>query len=974
MKPRRLSMQAFGPYWKRTEVDFTGVPRQGLFLIHGPVGSGKTSLLDAITFALYGESSGGERVRQEMRNDLAPDSLPTVVEFEFEADATGWLISRGLDDSVLLTDCQSGESVARGEEAVAGRVRRLLGLDAFQFRRSALLAQGQFRQFLLAGAAEREQILAALFQTHSPRLYQEALGAALQEVEGELKLAWQRRESQGQAGDLSIFEALRQQQDTLAEAQHQVRRLQAQHSRIQENRERAAIVSERSRERLRVRRQLDRIREHEQDLHDLRIQAERMQKAQELTAPVAQWEQARLDEEKAHENFQGAEQELQGRLDALPRPEQSAEELDEMHRRRQQLTLWLHELERWSHESGRLNQAEERLQRCRATWAALEEEGASLRRELETTRRRLAETERLSQEEQTLRQRLEEQQKELETLRASFKQHRQVAELEQGLERVQDNLEKIQGRRDRMLQHIDTLERQLDERSRQLERHWAANLAARLQAGQPCPVCGSTEHPAQAEAAEGAGQATVEHLRKQLDVAWKQAEQIEEEEREQQIQLVRLEERLEAARDRAPAEAVQGEQVQQLTQSLRDLERELQRMLRYRENQERDRKRLRKMERKLEEWKQAREVAQQALTQAETMVEERRAASAPPPTADKEKLQGELQQLEQQLEGQTLQLGRDTHLYASLAGAVEAARQSIDLSRERTRLAWELVKTRLELAGFASIEEWRDVHRAAQTDLVHIQHELTGFEHDLQRLEEELERADALYHESLEDWRELEVDPDALEELLQKAFATQAEAEERLRRLERQRSDYDRALQEIQALEPRLQQLRRLQRIATGDNALGVTFQQFVLAQQMESVLQAANWHLSEMTRGRFTLEARSGSLELTVLDHFSGQGRGVATLSGGESFLASLALALGLSDSFLASGHNAVLETLFIDEGFGYLDEEGLDQAFRALEGIQKEGRLIGLISHLSEVRQRIPLRLEVMPEPGGHRLVWQR
>lgn len=167
--------------------------------------------------------------------------------------------------------------------------------------------------------------------------------------------------------------------------------------------------------------------------------------------------------------------------------------------------------------------------------------------------------------------------------------------------------------------------------------------------------------------------------------------------------------------------------------------------------------------------------------------------------------------------------------------------------------------------------------------------------------------------------------------------------------------------------------MRRLARTAGGDNPLGVTFQQWVLAQQMESVLQAANLRLRQMTRGRFTLEASKNALELLVLDHLSGHTRGVATLSGGESFLASLALALGLSDSFLSAGSNAVLETLFIDEGFGYLDEEGLDQAFWALEPIRKDGRIIGVVSHLAEVRQRIESRLEIRPSPSGNQVSWQ-
>lgn len=125
------------------------------------------------------------------------------------------------------------------------------------------------------------------------------------------------------------------------------------------------------------------------------------------------------------------------------------------------------------------------------------------------------------------------------------------------------------------------------------------------------------------------------------------------------------------------------------------------------------------------------------------------------------------------------------------------------------------------------------------------------------------------------------------------------------------------------------------------------------------------------MTGGRYTLENGDAALQLQVLDHLSGQPRSATTLSGGESFLASLALALGLSDRFLQSG--ARLDTLFIDEGFGYLDEEGLDQALWALERVEQGQRLVGVVSHLAELRQRIPRRLEIRQSAGGNQFFWK-
>ncbi|MFN8610196.1 MAG: SMC family ATPase [Vulcanimicrobiota bacterium] len=971
MKPLRLALQAFGPFWNRIEVDFRPAQAHGLFLIHGPVGSGKTSLLDGICYALYGVSSGGERSPEQLRSDLAPDSTPTVVEFDFLADGQNWTVERGPGQARLL---QSGQALVNGAEAVEERVRRLIGLDAFQFCRSVLLPQGQFRQFLLAQAGEREQILAALFHTHSPRLYQEALASALSQAEEELGAAWRRRENLS-----GVHSRASQQEDRLKALTRQLERWKEQSARLQGDRERAAVVGERSRERQRLQKDLAMLRERESDLLQLKEQAKRYQGALKVGPQVEQWEQAQKDEAAARENFRQAELELEDRMLGLTPPEDTAEALEADQVQREMIQQRLRDLERFEVETKRLAQAEERLQRCRDTWNQMEEEGQVMTRELEVAERRLDEVVRFGEEEQELKRQLVLRQKQLETLRDNHKLLRQQDELQSGILRTQQGLANIKDRRNRILTQIDGLERDLHERQRQLEAHWSHALAVQLKPGQPCPVCGAQQHPAPAGPGGSPAQISLEQLRKQVDAAWKQAEKIDQEEQEQQITLVRLEERLEAARQRArDLPETSAAEVQEITASLRELERDLQRMQAYRDTQDRDQKRVRKLRRKLEGWQEARQQAQQALAQAEAIVEERRVLvpeelrDSQALAAERERLRHALEPVLRSIEQNRLQIGADTHLYASFTAAAEAAKKSIDLSKERTRLAWELVQARLELHGFADLEEWRPIFKQAQHDLEEILSEVASYQHQLDRLQLEADRADTLYHESLEDWRELEFDPDSLDQQLQGGYAEVAQAQEELRQARRQLEDYERTLQEIHSLEPRLAQLRRLARTAGGDNSLGVTFQQWVLAQQMESVLQAANLRLSQMTRGRFTLEASKNALELQVLDHLSGHTRGVTTLSGGESFLASLALALGLSDSFLSAGNNAVLETLFIDEGFGYLDEEGLDQAFWALEPIRRDGRMIGVVSHLAEVRQLIETRLEIRPSPSGNQLVW--
>lgn len=981
MKPQKLSLQAFGPFWNRAEIDFSQLQQGGLFLIHGPVGSGKTSLLDALCFALYGISSGGERAPQQLRCDLAPESLPTRVEFQFEAEAVSWTVVRLLSPEGTRVELHSAQGPSHPISDPQARIQQLVGLDAFQFCRAVLLPQGQFRQFLLSGSQEREQILSALFHTHAPRLYQETLAQAVEELEEQLSLAWNRRERSLQPeepGQRSLHDDLRWHQEQLRQLESQLNLWQKQRQQLHQDQQRAAIVGERSRELERVRRQRQELESQRNKVEELKTLTVRLQAALKVAPQVEQWRRAQSEEEEALEGLREAEQQLRRRLEGLASPQDNSLRLEELQAQRANLKSQLQRLEDSEGERLRLSQAEERLSRCRQSWNQLEEEGLWMEKEREAAQTRLRQLEQYGAEEQELQEQLKEQQAQLEHLRRQVKQQRQQEEFHQGIERVQHNLERLAERRNRSLSQIETLEQQLQERTRLLEQHWSSTLARRLEDRQPCPVCGSLEHPAPTPPPSSATPASQEQLRKQLEHAWKQAETIDEEEKELLITRTRLEERLQVAQEsssleRSAEKDPDRERLQNITERLRELEKKLQQLQHVRRHEERDRRRLSKLKKRLKHWKEDRESARQALTQAEAIVEERRARLAEPLEDDlQSRLREELEEIEERVKDQALQLSQDTHLYATFAGAAEAARRNIELCQQRTQMARELVEARLELEKFADLESWEAAHRQAQDELSSLLKELHSLLSQQQLLEEEEERAQQLYHESLEDWQELAHPPHDLEEHIENAYQEKARLQEALRVLQRQIEDYERALIEIQVLEPRLAQFRHFLRVAQGDNPRNLSFQQWVLSQQMEKVLQAANRHLGQMTAGRFSLESGDSALELQVRDHLSAQMRAVATLSGGESFLASLALALGLSDGFLEAGREAIVQTLFIDEGFGSLDEEGLEQALQALEPLGKDGRILGLVSHLAELRQRIPNRLEILPTPSGNRLIW--
>ena len=291
------------------------------------------------------------------------------------------------------------------------------------------------------------------------------------------------------------------------------------------------------------------------------------------------------------------------------------------------------------------------------------------------------------------------------------------------------------------------------------------------------------------------------------------------------------------------------------------------------------------------------------------------------------------------------------------------------MTRDRVRLAREVYEARSEAAGFASIEEVDRSLASFEGSPEAAQASMEKLKLDLGSARDRVERASKLYSESLEESGAVH-DPEELKERLNGLVQEKTTCQRQIHELQSRAEEYQLCIEEIHSLEPQLSTAKRLLRVAAGENRHKLSFQHYLLSQHMENVLLAANHRLTLMTRGRYSLLTVGKGLDLQVRDHLSGQVRPVATLSGGESFLASLSLALGLSDSVSGGPAGYAVEALFIDEGFGNLDDEALELALQGLLQLQHEGRLVGVVSHLPELRERIPARLEVQSSPAGSRL----
>ncbi|MZP29853.1 AAA family ATPase [Heliobacterium undosum] len=1017
MRPLRLTMQAFGPFAGVQVVDFHELGGRSLFLIHGPTGAGKTTILDAITFALYGDTSGGEREGRQMRSHHAPAKLETAVTFDFALGNEVYRITRrpeqerprlkGEGMTVIAasatlwrrTGLPGGDEGAEGSvlahqpKRVNEEVQRLLGFRSSQFRQVVILPQGQFRQLLMAGSKEREEILEKLFRTELYRLIEEAFKDRAKGLEEEV--AALRREQQ-----FILVEAGVEKAEALAERLAERQRERAKNagavetltSGVQAARD-ALERGRRDREKLdewtRAEAELARLLKEQDSVQAKEGRLHRAQKALRLT-----------DAESARNSRkQEAERER----------ERSARRNDEYQKAsfRKKLAD-----ERLAAELARQNERDAAQKRL----TVLEELSgkvttlAALRRSCDDTERQAAESE---EQESRIRMELLESQKQIAALeerrqrllvevgKAEFletaaeqafraaKKRNQLEEARQRFRIVDGEYKKIEGNRLEREGKLAEARRRFEEMTVRWRKGQAAIIAGALQAGEACPVCGSTEHPHPAAGGdtlptEGDLQTAenlVGRLQKELEEQMRLLGDLAARKAEVFTQGKALQAELgEKAALSAEVLTTEAKAAQSLAERARKAGIELASMTKELESRK---KREKDITESLEKATAELRNLQIKAREAAAVLEEREKA-IPPDVRRPEALQraieaatGASQTLqkswdEAQREAQAAAQGE-----AAVLAAWEEARRSVADAEGRFEAETAAFALRLTEAGFADSGDYEQAKMKGDI-MAALEKEIGEYGRSLERARARRDTAEtAAGGIAAPDLDALTAALAKVEALRDDALRKEATLKDQIDQERRWLEHYRRLERDGEAREERYRVLGHLAHISNGRNAEGLTFQRFVLAAFLSDVLLAANERLKVMSQGRYLLarttdRARAnaaGGLELVVFDHYTGQSRPVATLSGGESFLAALSLALGLADVVQAYAGGIHLETIFVDEGFGSLDPESLDLALKALIDLQQEGRLVGIISHVAELRERIDARLELEKSDKGSR-----
>lgn len=1028
MQPKKLTLTNFGPFIHET-VDFHDFQEAGLFLISGKTGAGKTTIFDGMTFALFGETSGQMRSGKEMRSMFATPEEETLVTFTFEHQGLFYEIARSPEQelkkkrgegtrkqtakvSLTIYDAQMQEQKQYTKRTEVDQfIKDLLHLDAKQFFQIILLPQGEFRNFLVASSNDKEKLLRHLFSTE---LYQrlnewlrqkqktmtEALSQQQHRMEALVeRFRWQEEARPG----LALQETLQGWQKDLAYLQSEQALAQEALTAVKVLEKETEQALYAGKELLKKREEYQQLQAKKQEIEERSSEIEAMQNlldrliwVEKQASLLSNLDQYRKEHQTAEEAATIVQNQLQQNEQAQLEWQAQAATIEEQRKQVQDQQKSLQRLEDLLPYAQEVQKLQKEQSTHQEVLKKLEQELI----ELQQTLQRIETEETTCQEQLKAAEDLQQSEIRLiqsEHLVEGWQRLKQAVEMSQKAEeQVKNEQTSLQKERTVAEEACLALKETFEERQSENAKMQIARLRLLLKDGEPCPVCGSKEHAqenthqtysteeiAQSERELEAAEANFREQREQLQQLIMRQEQLEHQQKNLKEQLAEEQQTLEQQTkqceeslettffEQSPVELLKDHQARLQKEKSRQTEVQARlEMIHLQKNE------LAQQQQTLEKEKQKKQATcQQLSTKISTLMEQLQQRSYEELQLEQEKLSKEIHQVTATIQiydeqGETLKLTQtrltadQEHWKQQLSGLTakvleyqqkiqeQIAASTYDFSEESLRQELTKVGEAQELKRsldnygqerrFVSqrLEELAEVAQQKAPDLAQLQAEHQQAEAQAEELQQQVIQQQELYRNNQE----------LLVQLTQLAEQNSVQLEE-------------------------MSQLQQLFQTMNGDNQQKISIERYVLQSFLAEILEVANQRLIKLTRGRyqFLLAEEKGSyrsstgLEINIYDDNAGMSRRAHTLSGGESFIAALALALSLADVIQNRSGGIAIEALFIDEGFGSLDEESLEMAMEALEMIENEGRLIGIISHVRELKDRIQQQLVVQANGNG-------
>lgn len=913
MRPLKLTIAGFGPYAGAQELDFEALGTSGLYLIAGDTGAGKTTIFDAITFALFGEASGGSRKSDMLRSKYARAEDPTYVELTFTYGGQTYTVrrnpayerakTRGVGTTSQLADAQltlPDGSVVTKLKDVNRAVQEIIGLSREQFAQVCMISQGDFRRLLEADTETRKKIFKDIFETGLYSDLQTRLKDEVSALDGQMTEARRsiRQYTEGMVcADNSDFNAQVQKAKTdglpTAELTELFENLLSEDKTLETKLDEQVSAAEDAIKALE--KQKEAVEAYRQTKENL----DKLSKTEQTQ--TAAWETAKAALEAAKTEKDKTQPELTEHLGKLRNQLPSYDELDEKNKALQgkEKLLKIEQQKRDEAEKQKATLAEE--------LSAFKDEQAKLK-----------DSDKEKAELDAQLKQCTDRKSALETLLTDFK----------SLRAEQKTLADSQEKYSALAAEMDKQHQEFERMQRAFLDAQAGILAKDLHAGISCPVCGALEHP---HPAELPAHAPTEDEVKQAKETYEKAQA--------------------AAAEASTAAAAQAATVDTKQDALRQKRQDLLSDTSEEQAETAAREQLHDCETQIDELNAKIETAEKNILRKSKL------DKLIPKTEDAQKAaedswyEADKQIDVLQTESNTL-TARINELQRSLTheDKASAKREIGELETQSDALEQELsAALEQEKASLNALTATRAAIEQLQKQLE------TGADGDLNNLFEQLE-AQKKQKKELEEQRQ--------------SVHTRIEVNGRAH------DGIDKKRDELEELEQKYVWMNALAKTAAGNlqGKAKIDLETYVQTTYFDRILARANLRLQKMSGGQYDLKRRRNAddlksksgLELDIIDHINATERSVNTLSGGEAFLASLALALGLSDEVqMSTGIH--LDTLFVDEGFGSLDSEALSKAYQTLAGLTEGNRLVGIISHVAELKERIVRQIVVTKGPDG-------
>ena len=1036
MKPLKLTVSAFGPYAGKETIDFSKLQNKNIFLITGPTGAGKTTIFDAITFALYGEASGSEREGTSLRSDFAKADILTEIEFWFTLRGKEYYIKRvplqlkkkvrgeGFTEQKSDAELKLPEGkVITGVKDVNEKIDSILGINKAQFKQIVMIPQGEFRKLLTSDSLEREKIFRKIFGTYIFDTIQRKIGEDASVLRNDIKLVQERRDTKLKSlnckeeyedlynmineDHLNVAEIIEAAENVIKsdkEIQTGLRdEITKIRSAIEENKI-AIINGEAINKKIedlnKLKLEKDNYESQKKDYIDKEEVLKSGRKTLEIK-PLEEYykernlsfnrgqEELKVSIEKENtlkERFLKSEEEFKKekiREEEKKNLELSINNMEKLHKRLQGHEETKGNITRITKE---LEESTNKITNYKSSLRISKDEIKNLQSKIEDISKKEKEKiilEAKCEEAKKKRDRLLKLYKEVEK---SLKNHKEFTLIKEKFNHKEKEYKEIKA-------NYEVLEESF-------RKSQAGILASKLIQGEPCAVCGSTNHPNPAKLIEGnVTENRLEEERKRFDESKEEYDSILNNLTERnafissslkEVIIPMAEEvfkdfnyvDLTSLKDKILASGgEERENIDRLTKDIDNLLEEINKLDSIKELKNNKEKYIEDIEKEVE----VEEVLnKEKLIELQGLKENLRVLE--------EEFNGEIKSLNdiedelliikskiERLKEDYLKAENDfntsSNNYFGAKGDREAKEKNLELVKEEREAALGRFRERTISIGFKSYEEYKSCILGED--------EISRLDKEIQTFYNNLKISEEMYKKILEETKDLSaVDLTYTRENLKGNESIEKDLLNKDKviysRIENNKSllkDAKDLNEKIKSKEEQYNIIGDLANISKGNNSERISFERYVLASYFDDIIEASNIRLRKMTNGRFELLRKKDrgkgnsqqGLELEVFDNYTGKARHVKTLSGGESFKASLSMALGLADVVQSYAGGIQIDTMFVDEGFGTLDPESLDNAIQCLIGLQSGGRLVGIISHVPELKERIEAKLEIIPAKEG-------